>query len=155
MLRIVNRQRIPIFFTRVKEHVTAMRAALGCEACGVGVLLVSDGEMAFLNKKYRGVDSATDVLSFPAAQEGGMMEGSREAAGGIGDGRREREQSKEEHDQRVELDLGDIVLAPAYIRRTARADGTSLGARLPVGIGEEDGWQREREGEEEERGDKD
>jgi probable rRNA maturation factor len=39
------------------------------EACEVSVSLVDDGEIRFLNKKYRGQDKVTDVLSFPLGEE--------------------------------------------------------------------------------------
>ena len=44
------------------------RAAVGLEG-EVDVLLCSDAEMKRLNKAYRGKNKATDVLSFPAAEE--------------------------------------------------------------------------------------
>lgn len=36
----------------------------------ISVRFVDDAEIQKLNKKYRGVDSATDVLSFPLGQDG-------------------------------------------------------------------------------------
>ena len=47
-----------------------VEAALRCQKCtgGVTVLLVTAGEIRRLNAAYRGVDSVTDVLSFPASE---------------------------------------------------------------------------------------
>ena len=42
-------------------------------------LITSDGELRRLNRDFRGVDAATDVLSFPAVRNG------RSAAGRLGD----------------------------------------------------------------------
>ena len=36
----------------------------------VSVLLTSDAEIRRLNKEFRGISKATDVLSFPAAERG-------------------------------------------------------------------------------------
>ncbi len=40
-------------------------AAIGDESAALSLSLVSDGSIRALNHKYRGKDSATDVLSFP------------------------------------------------------------------------------------------
>ncbi|MCX7828927.1 MAG: rRNA maturation RNase YbeY [Thermanaerothrix sp.] len=39
----------------------------------VGVTFVEDEQMIELNLKYRGIDSVTDVLSFPLWEEGGVF----------------------------------------------------------------------------------
>lgn len=48
----------------------AVRTALDCEGvavpCEVDVLLTDDGGIREINRNMRGVDAATDVLSFPA-----------------------------------------------------------------------------------------
>ncbi len=72
----------------------------------VVIALVCDRKMRDLNLRYRGVDRATDVLSFPAADE---------AAPGAPGGARH---------------LGDIVIATGVARRQARAAGHRLGAEL-------------------------
>jgi probable rRNA maturation factor len=74
----------------------APRAAKG----EVTVALVSDGRVRRLNHAYRGTDSATDVLSFPAARSS------------IRARRTPRDPS-----------LGDIVIARGVARRQARAAG--------------------------------
>lgn len=49
--------------------------ARACQACGVrghvGVLLAKSAKLRQLNMQYRGKNSATDVLSFPAAESNG------------------------------------------------------------------------------------
>ena len=77
----------------------APRAARG----EVVVALVGDRRMRALNRRYRGVDRATDVLAFPAGDSGA--------------GRRPRGAPRI---------LGDIVIATGVARRQARAAGQSL-----------------------------
>ncbi len=45
---------------------TAPRALAG----GVTIAVVTDQRMRALNRQFRGVDASTDVLSFPAAEDG-------------------------------------------------------------------------------------
>ena len=66
------------------------------------VVLVADGRMRALNRRYRGVDGVTDVLSFASGPEG-------------------------RHDAAPPF-LGDVVIATGVARRQARAAGHSLGA---------------------------
>jgi probable rRNA maturation factor len=68
----------------------------------VGIALVSDARMRRLNRQYRRKDYATDVLSFPAADEDGASAG------------------------------GDIVIATGVARRQAKAAGHSYQAELRV-----------------------
>jgi probable rRNA maturation factor len=64
------------------------------------IALVSDARMRTLNRRYRGKDYATDVLSFPAAA----------------DDPRPQSRVTSRH-------LGDIVIARGVARRQARAAG--------------------------------
>lgn len=50
------------------HFVTRARRAAGLRG-GVNVLVTSSREMRSLNRKFRGKDEATDVLSFPAAED--------------------------------------------------------------------------------------
>lgn len=78
----------------------APRAARG----DVAVALVGDRTMRTLNQRYRRIDHATDVLSFPATDSASPA-------------------SRDPH-------LGDIVIATDVARRQARAGGHSLGTEL-------------------------
>lgn len=73
-----------------------------------GVAIVSDGTMRTLNRRYRGKDRATDVLSFPHRM------GSR--GSGTPDG----------------AFLGDIVIARGIAAAQARAAGHSMDVELRV-----------------------
>ena len=50
----------------------AVRCALKCEGvdepCAVSAMLTDDEGIRIINREYRGIDSATDVLSFPMNQ---------------------------------------------------------------------------------------
>jgi probable rRNA maturation factor len=55
---------------RRRELARFLRQALAASGLDgeVGVLLTGDQEIRTLNRKYRRIDKATDVLSFPAAE---------------------------------------------------------------------------------------
>lgn len=72
----------------------------------VALSFVSDEAMRELNLKYRGVDSSTDVLSFPLWEEGGVFappEGWEV------------------------LPLGDVVISPEYVRENAEKNDLGTG----------------------------
>lgn len=70
--------------------------------CGVSLSLVGDGRMRELNQEWRGIDRPTDVLS---------LECERPDDADLAPGE--------------PCELGDIVLAPAYIARQAASFGTT------------------------------
>jgi probable rRNA maturation factor len=75
----------------------------------VAIALVTDRRIRTLNRQYRGKDSATDVLSFPAAAPSHPSRARREPPA-----------------------LGDIVVATGVARRQARSAGHSLATELRV-----------------------
>ncbi|MPY88061.1 MAG: rRNA maturation RNase YbeY [Luteitalea sp.] len=81
----------------------------------VTVVLVSDRRMRTLNRVWRSVDRATDVLSFPMAK-------SSRRSGGRG---REPRTAVPPH-------IGDIVIATGVAERQAREAGHSLTTELRV-----------------------
>jgi rRNA maturation RNase YbeY len=101
-------RRAPALATRLGRSARSLLAALRLDQAELSVLLVSDREMRGLNRRWRGRDRPTDVLSF--AQ--------REGAGGAPDGL-----------------LGDVVISLDTARRQAVAHGLRLtgeGERLLV-----------------------
>ena len=90
---------------------------LPCEA-GVAVCLVTDGEIARLNRTYRGKAGPTDVLSFPA-------DGSRELQAAAADAGSPDGSGSGFH-------LGDIAISPAAARRNARSLGRNVQEELRV-----------------------
>lgn len=70
----------------------------------LSVAIVSDARLRSLNRRYRGVDSATDVLSFPASH---------------------RSLTTDRRSLTTDRCLGDIVIARGVARRQAREAGHS------------------------------
>ena len=85
----------------VLRAVRAATAALSTKAAELAVVLTDDTAIRLLNRDWRGVDKATNVLSFPAKRLG---------AG-------------------PQL-LGDIVLAYETVAREARRDGKPFAHHL-------------------------
>jgi probable rRNA maturation factor len=91
---------------------TCRRAALAVLAARAGdltageacVVLSSDAAVWALNRRYRGRDTATNVLSFPAAPEGGWQLPGAE----------------------VPMPLGDVVVAFETAAREASVEGKAL-----------------------------
>lgn len=77
----------------------------------VNVAVVTDGHVRSLNRRYRGSDHATDVLSFPASRESEKPPAPRIPADAL---------------------LGDIVIARGVARRQARAAGHDETTELRV-----------------------
>lgn len=94
----------------------AIRTALDAEGvdvpCEVDVLLTDDAGIRAINKEQRGVDAATDVLSFPAWE---FTPGAFDAAAG------------EPDPETGLLPLGDMALSIEHIRAQAAEYGNSLG----------------------------
>lgn len=76
----------------------------------VDIAIVGDRRMRALNRMFRGVDAATDVLSFPAGPDGPQA------------GRRGRQASP----------LGDIAIASGVAARQAREQGHAMGTELRI-----------------------
>jgi probable rRNA maturation factor len=50
----------------VKRRLKIILKALGRESASMGLLLTDDAEIRELNREFRGVDAATNVLAFPS-----------------------------------------------------------------------------------------
>ena len=114
---ILNRQR------KVRVAIAPLDRFLGkvCKETGVGeaeitVCLVSDPEIARLNKTYRKKKGPTDVLSFPAKQQERPL---RRRAGSSG-----------KHSGAGFL--GDIAIAPQMAGKYAKKNDRGLQAELKV-----------------------
>ena len=67
MIEVVNRQRRLQVDTRTwSTFVTKALAAIGHSESSATIAFVSDRKIRELNRQFRGIDKATDVLSFPA-----------------------------------------------------------------------------------------
>ncbi len=104
---------------------TVVETALECEGCPyeaeVSVTLTSEEEIRRINREFRGIDSSTDVLSFPMAQYPNPAD---------------FEFLEEEaafdcfNPETGELLLGDIILSVEKLKEQAKAYGHSLKREL-------------------------
>ena len=70
MIEAVNRQRKRKIDTRAWETFAARAAnAIGQHESSATIAFVSDKNIRQLNRQFRGIDKATDVLSFPAEDQ--------------------------------------------------------------------------------------
>jgi probable rRNA maturation factor len=83
------------------RFVSDVQQAAGLEGA-VSVLVAGDGELRRLNRKFRGKDRATDVLSFPAGGNTGAAV------------------------------AGDIAISADHARRSAKRLGHAISAELKV-----------------------
>src|SRR5881296_2193086 len=74
MIEVVNRQRgRTIAAAPWVDRVKVMLAAIGKSESSVTVAFVSDRKIRDLNRQFRSIDKATDVLSFPTDEGHGDL----------------------------------------------------------------------------------
>jgi len=113
---ILNRQRAVRLVRRpLESFLRHVKNELGLEETGLAVCLVSDAEIARMNKTFRKKKGPTDVLSFPMVV--------RRKAVRLGRGPKT---------VRAGEYLGDIVISPATARRYAKRHGRKLSSELRV-----------------------
>jgi probable rRNA maturation factor len=88
----------------LRKTLLRLLAALACQSCDLGVLIIDDARMRRLNARYRGIDRPTDVLAF-AMREGLFVDLPPQV-------------------------LGDVVLSAETALRQARARRHSLAEEL-------------------------
>ena len=109
-----NLQRsIAIDMSRLRRMAESILAAMHVEDAELSIVLVSDGRIRALNRRYRKKDSATDVLAFPLESEGGGPSRLR---------RRSVRSFRKAHGQPPWV-LGDVVISLATARRQAQDFG--------------------------------
>ena len=70
MIEVINRQRrLGIDTDRWSSLAEKALTAIGKSESSATIAFVSDKRIRELNRRFRGVDKATDVLSFPAEEE--------------------------------------------------------------------------------------
>ncbi len=105
---ILNRQRaVVVSLPPLRQFLEHVRRTLHLPKDSVTVCLLSDAEMARLNRRHRGKGNATDVLSFPA-----------------GDGAGKTTQRSAYR--------GDVAIAPGVAGRNARRFGRTLPGELRI-----------------------
>ena len=73
MIEVVNRQRRLQIDTRAWSNFAAKAlAAIGKNESSATIAFVSDKKIRELNRQFRNIDKATDVLSFPSDEPGDM-----------------------------------------------------------------------------------
>jgi probable rRNA maturation factor len=106
---ISNRQRkVRLDTLQIRKDALKALGLMGYDGAELSLLFVNHDLMLELNKQYRGVDSTTDVLSFPLYES-------------------HREFPKEE-----EFLIGDIVINPQRAKEQAKEEGHSLKKELRV-----------------------
>jgi probable rRNA maturation factor len=93
---------------RIARACSLLKKACQSKRCEIGVSFVSESSITRLNRQYRHINKATDVLSF-SSQEGDQV-----VHGVI----------------LKEVDLGDIVICPAFAKREAKRRGIELSEEL-------------------------
>ena len=157
-IEIANRQRLCSIdkgrFARVAQETLDR---VGRAGAGLAIAFVRDRRMRDLNRTYRGKDSATDVLSFPAGDEQSEAGFAPEAASYLGDivvstdtALRQAEEAKHSFEREVselvihgtlhlcgydhETDKGEMNRLELKLRRNllGRGQGPGKGTRMRV-----------------------
>jgi probable rRNA maturation factor len=98
MIEVVNRQRRRTMDPkRWRAFAKKTLKALGKDSSSIEIAFVSNRQIRELNKRFRGVSQATDVLSFPA--------------------------NYEEFEQSAELSLGDVAISVERAASQANESG--------------------------------
>lgn len=107
---VKSRQYSKRFFTVIITE--AVKAAKFNRDLELSVNLVDEGRMRLLNKRYRGKDELTDVLSFPLGQ------------------RLNPAQNYQVDNADAIMSLGDIFICLPIARKYAKEEGVSLSYKL-------------------------
>jgi probable rRNA maturation factor len=129
---ILNRQRgVPVSLASLEHFWRQVLDTLRLPEDSMTICLVSEAEIARWNRAYRSKDGPTDVLSFPADENGQPGR-----AAGNGAPKKPRGPRRARLPLARDLEaagyLGDIAIAPAVARRNARRFGRSLGSELRI-----------------------
>ncbi len=103
----------------------------------VTVAVVADARIRQLNRQFRGVDAATDVLSFPAASAEAsapkaFAAASADSTSAAVSARASGPGRRRDTRQAASGDLGDIAIARGVATRQARAAGHAVSTELRV-----------------------
>jgi len=113
---VENRQRaVHVPLLPLQQFLQNIKTEMHLEESIVAVCLVSETEMARLNKTYRKISGPTDVLSFPSVP-----------------GRKLLRFRPRKMVLRGGSFLGDIAISPATARRYAKKNGRTLASELRV-----------------------
>jgi probable rRNA maturation factor len=114
MVVVRNRQRtVKIDMPQVKNTIKHILMLLDYADFDITVMFVSDKSMQEFNRQFRKIDKPTDILSFQAHDA--IQPGKRIVVA---------------HDD--EKNLGDLILAPAYIQKDALQMNQSFDNRVRI-----------------------
>lgn len=125
---VINRQRrVRVALRPLEQFVDRVQRVLRLRECDLTVCLVSDADIARLNRCYLGKRGPTDVLSFPAECNRAMPRPKENASTrrtqrthGTQGNRNHREGFFAASFGRSSSYLGDIAISPETARRSAR-----------------------------------
>lgn len=100
-------KRIPWLDRRTVDRLGRAARSVGPSGGGVDLVVVDDAYIRELNRSYRGIDRATDVLSFSYSGEGAPPDGPTADGDEPGDG----------------STGGEVYVSHETVERNARADG--------------------------------
>lgn len=129
---ILNRQReVRVARRPLESFLRRVKRELGLAKSDVTVCLMSDAEIARLNRDFRGKQGPTDVLSFPKISHSGARSSPSLAS--------RRPAPTEDPDpvgtpsgSPPATDLGDIAISPATARRYAKKHSRKVATELRV-----------------------
>jgi probable rRNA maturation factor len=70
-------------FAAIERSISTLLAAIGESESSISVSFVRDRKIRELNRTYRGMDKATDVLSFPLVEPGDRYPGAERLLGDV------------------------------------------------------------------------
>jgi probable rRNA maturation factor len=105
----------------IRRALRQAAAALSTKTAELAIVLTDDAAMRSLNRNWRGVDAATNVLAFPVRNVAPRRATARRPVGHAG--RHFGDPLRNHPNNQSNNHLGDIVLAYETVKREARRDG--------------------------------
>ncbi|MCE2404220.1 MAG: rRNA maturation RNase YbeY [Dehalococcoidia bacterium] len=99
-------------------------AAFPQESCQLGIMIADDDTLRDLNKRYRGLDEVTDVLSFSTTHQGPWQ--------GDGDGPQAPEEDPFVMPPDEPRHLGEVIISYPQAARQAKAEPGDLESELAL-----------------------
>ncbi|MGH9790151.1 MAG: rRNA maturation RNase YbeY [Candidatus Acidiferrales bacterium] len=131
---ILNRQRrVRIALAPLEVCARRVASTLRVGRESFSVCLVSDAEMARMNRRFRARRGPTDVLSFPTNGVGRALAPRNSARdSGRASARRRKRAARPSGGGATREFLGDIAISPQSARRNAQRDGRALSRELQI-----------------------
>jgi probable rRNA maturation factor len=125
---VINRQRaVRVSTLRLEKFLARVRRKLRLNGSECTVCLVTNNEMARMNKSFRGKSGPTDVLSFPTQSVNNERRAMRRQKGHASPGT-----TYSTFFTSSTSYVGDIAIAPLIARRNAARFGRTLNEELSI-----------------------